>query len=278
MSHLGSFRKGWENENIARYILSRISFIANPSTVSDDIGSDYFCTLFRVEKDNKNKYLIPKNFFAIQIKSNKRSFDVSGKIQYLSNLEIPYFVGVVNQKNLNLIIYSGEYIPFLFTYRTPEKLKINLCERDKINKPFLKLVDKAYVINFPKIDEIRADLDEETLQINVKKLCEICSFIQTNIASRVNREYIFHEYLTQQVHIRAGKDSANTFRENFFKRLAENFFNLLWIFDNRVDQFRIEEFNIYENLLLRLEKFYGSIPEYIMNPYKNLKEKINRSY
>lgn len=120
MAHLLSFRKGWESENIARYILSRFSFIANPSTISDDIGSDYFCTLFKIKSNGRNKFLIPQNFFAIQIKSDKRKIPYSKKIEYLSNLEIPYFIGVVNRQNLSLTIYSGEYIPFAFTKKKPQ--------------------------------------------------------------------------------------------------------------------------------------------------------------
>lgn len=279
MSHLLSFRKGWENENMARYILSRFCFIANPSTVSDDIGSDYFCTLFKIQKDGKNKFLIPQNFFAIQIKSNKRKIDATKKIKYLANLEIPYFVGVINQKNLKLTIYSGEYIPFLFTYRTPKKLEINLCKRDQMKNQFSKLENDSYTINFPLIVEIKADIDEDNIKVIAENLSGICSLMQSNISSRVNCEYIFHEYLTEQVYIRAGKDSAKTFRDNFLKRLAENFYNLYWIYNNHPDNFKLQEFKTYENLLSQLKNIYRVIPEYVLDPYSKLKtilEKQNK--
>ena len=76
MLHLASFRKGWENENLAKFILSKFSFVANPSTVADDIGSDFLCTLFRIERENNKDYLLPLNAFAIQIKSNTDDIDV----------------------------------------------------------------------------------------------------------------------------------------------------------------------------------------------------------
>ena len=40
------FKRGWDREKLAEYILSRFSFVAKPSTVSDDLGTDLFCTLF----------------------------------------------------------------------------------------------------------------------------------------------------------------------------------------------------------------------------------------
>lgn len=61
MSYLASFRKGWESENLARFILSRFAFVAHPSTVSDDIGSDFFCTLFEVKREKKHDYLSPSS-------------------------------------------------------------------------------------------------------------------------------------------------------------------------------------------------------------------------
>ena len=68
MAHLASFREGWKNENLARFILSKIAFITHPATISDDIGSDFFCTLFQTRAENGHDYLVPKNTFAIQIK------------------------------------------------------------------------------------------------------------------------------------------------------------------------------------------------------------------
>ena len=51
MAQLYRFRKGWENENLAQYLLSRFSFIARPVSVSDDVGTDFYCTLFQKTKD-----------------------------------------------------------------------------------------------------------------------------------------------------------------------------------------------------------------------------------
>ncbi len=113
MSHLGKFRKGWENEHLASFLLSRISFVANPLTVTDDVGSDFFCTLFEVSEADQ---LFPRSSFAIQIKSSKDQIDATGKIEHLRKLELPFFVGVVDQRNLRLSIYSGDYLPIFFSH------------------------------------------------------------------------------------------------------------------------------------------------------------------
>jgi hypothetical protein len=89
MAHLLKIRKGWENENLARFILSKFSFISHPATISDDLGVDFYCTFFvKVEKERKspkNKpikdvFVFPKHSFAIQIKSNRRGFDITNKL------------------------------------------------------------------------------------------------------------------------------------------------------------------------------------------------------
>jgi hypothetical protein len=122
VGHLLSFRRGWENENLARFILSKFSFVAHPSSVADDIGSDFYCTIFETEESNGHSYIKPRNSFAIQIKSNHKPINVLPGMDYLANLEIPFLVGVVDQKEMKLTIYSGMYIPiFIATFGTKKK-------------------------------------------------------------------------------------------------------------------------------------------------------------
>jgi hypothetical protein len=116
---MASIRIGWENERLALFLLSRLSFVAHPSSVGDDVGSDFFCTLFEREQVNGNKMLVARNSFAIQVKSSPEVFDVTNKLGYLQKLELPFFVGVVDQTALLLKIYSGEYLPILFNEKKP---------------------------------------------------------------------------------------------------------------------------------------------------------------
>jgi hypothetical protein len=98
---------GWENEQLAHYLLSRFSFVAHPATISDDIGSDFYCTIFDVLESEPPK-MEPRISFAIQVKSNDERIDASNKIKYLDQLEVPFFVGVVDQATASLKIYSAE--------------------------------------------------------------------------------------------------------------------------------------------------------------------------
>ena len=59
---------GWENEQLAHYLLSRFSFVAHPATVGDDIGSDFYCTIFdvleadvpKIERKRQRKPSVPR--------------------------------------------------------------------------------------------------------------------------------------------------------------------------------------------------------------------------
>jgi hypothetical protein len=278
MPHLYSYRKGWESENIARYLLSRFSFTAHPSTVSDDIGSDFYCTLFQTQKTGNKKYLIPKNSFAIQIKSNIEIIDMSDKISYLVDLELPFFVGVIDRDHLSLSMYSGENLPMFFSLKGDhhdiKNLSIELSEIDVIglDKFYYEKGKQDYVLRFPKISDIKADFHEEELKIVVDNLCEICSFIQRQIASKNNFEYIFDLRGTSppRVEILAGVGSMKFFRENFFKRLAEVFKNLQWLYYNYPARFKQEEFTVYETFYYQLQKLYGELPPYVTVPFHSL--------
>ena len=125
MAHLLKIRKGWANENLARFILSKFSFVSQPATIADDLGADFYCTFFiQGSKKRKTKsdkiiedvFIYPKNSFAIQIKSSRRPFNITNKLEYFDSLEIPLFIGVVNQKKLSISIYSGDVIPELFSF------------------------------------------------------------------------------------------------------------------------------------------------------------------
>lgn len=261
MPHLYTFRKGWTDENLARYILSKFSFVANPSTVSDDIGSDFFCTLFQIQRKGRHDYLIPKNSFAIQIKANAKRLDLSKKVQYLSDLELPFLIGVVNRKRLQVTIYSGEYVPIFLSQIGPgrlKKLKGELCDKVEISKYFTQPQIGSYVLKFPKITEFRADFEYKELNPGVELLSQVCSLIHKNISSRRSGEFLFDlidhgpPITTKAIKILAGPDSFQVFRNNFLKRLSEVFYNLEWIYHNRRNDFKKEEFRVFEKLFNQL--------------------------
>jgi hypothetical protein len=277
MAHLTCFRKGWENENLARYILSKFSFVAQPTSTGDDIGVDFFCTF--IERKNQ-KCILPKNFFAIQIKSNMDKIDITDKIQYLESLELPFFVGVVEQKNLKLTLYSGEYIPIFFSYKgIPDKLQIELCDNAMSHSTeyFIQNGNRQFTLKFPKLIEISASFDTRKLDETLKPLYSSCSITQNNISSRKMEEYIFQipRYPFNTV-IFAGSGSEKVFRENFLKRLGEVFYNLDWLHAN--SRFNIKEFECYKKIYEVIENFStNKIPNFVKQPYESLKKKINKN-
>jgi hypothetical protein len=203
--------------------------MAHPLTIADDVGSDFFCTLFEARDDDGTKKLFPTSSFAIQIKSNADRIAATNKIDYLSTLELPYFVGAVDRCSLRLAVYSGEYIPIMFSqYKTPTALTLvpvptlgpsGYCEQTPEGKTTLRL---------PFVCEISASDQPDALREKAHKLKVLCSLMHSNISARVSREYIFRLNYGDGTKwlILAGSGSATTFRDNFGFRLAEVFYNL----------------------------------------------------
>ena len=279
MAHLLKIRKGWENENLARFILSKFSFISQPSTVADDLGADFFCTFFiKIPKDRKTKnhkiitdvFIYPKHSFAIQIKSNRRQFILTNKLEFFDNLEVPFFIGVVNQKRLSLTIYSGDVIPELFSLvglppsninkKITVKAVLSEDRKDHGQQPR----QTKYTIPFFRIGEICAGDTEEKLKPFIENFSAICLNYQRNIISKKKHQFIFHDAVTLEPKIVFGSGSYQVFRNNFIERLAEVFCNLAWVFPQLKDKadrdkFMIE-YNLYKEFYFKIEKIYGKIP------------------
>jgi hypothetical protein len=256
--HLASFRTGWENETLARYLLSRFSFVAHPASVSDDIGTDFFCTLFETRTHGRRRFLIPRNSFAIQIKSSSRRFDATNKYDYLVGLEMPFFVGAVDRRALRLDIYSGEYIPDLFSYKPPpNRLKIEPCGSAVVDGVGAYFTDEGhdnYILKFPMVIQVSANATADDVARIAPALHERCSVMRNNIASWHNDEYIFKHPHSGQINTYAGCGSARVFRRNFYDRLAEVFANLKWLYEKQPTSFSWEEFEVYEMLYCMLQQ------------------------
>lgn len=92
--------------------------------IGDDIGTDFICTTFKKEpcKDkNGAKYedLIPKSSFFLQIKKNNgetlQPIEFGSFIEYFFELQLPYFLGIVNLDKNSLTLYSGEALNHFFS-------------------------------------------------------------------------------------------------------------------------------------------------------------------
>jgi hypothetical protein len=226
MPHLAQVRPGWENEHLASYILSRIAFIARPATVADDLGSDLFCTLFDVTEKDGREYLVPHNTIAVQVKSSAGIIDVTRNIEYLGSLEVPYYVGVVNRVDLALTLYSGRYLPLMFSYRgSPIRLRLILT--DHAEEAYQGSDEAGYDVFCPRLAVLRAAEERKDLRAAARVLRKDSVDALGAVVSRLNNEFIFDG--PTGVHILAGPRSALVFRDNFFRRLAEAFRNFTWL-------------------------------------------------
>ena len=300
------FKLGWDREKLAEYILSRISYTAKPSTVSDDLGTDIFCTLFRVEEINGDKYRLPLSSFAVQVRSSDKIADVSKNFKFLFNLEIPFFWGVLDENAKRLTLFSGENLHVFFHHVGEVKeLKIRPLERNQMNAPYDPMEPRKgkYTVMFPKVLHMDINQTEEDLNEVVSGLQKTCHLMHRNISTIEMEEYIFEHYDKRIVTILAGCGSAPKYLYNFIKRLAENFHNLAWIRKNldnpnsiewthsnikwihdicpendrdAVLKLLLKEFKIYEDTYLRIRDLYPSIvPVYLNVPYEELRNLLN---
>lgn len=280
MPHLAVVRRGWQNEHLAAFILSKFAFVANPSKIGDDIGTDFFCTFFDTIDQGKKEYLVPKNSFAIQIKSNshKTSINVTKQIDYLLRLELPFFIGITDQKNSKLDIYSGEYLPILFCFKgVPESLNLVLkTEHDfGINSYFEELSKNSFKLMCPLVASFSPNLTDESIKKRSTLLKAIASRVQRNISAKVSEEYIFSVGENGQIPlIMAGPGSNKVFRENFKKRLAEALFNLSWIHSQPNHHLNMDEYNFYLNIYREMQKVDPFLPEYLTKIFKKLVEQV----
>ena len=281
MAHLARFRKGWENEHLATFLLSRISFVANPVTVADDVGSDFYCTIFESREQGADELLFPRNSFAIQVKSSPAIVQADDKIEYLKMLELPFFLGIVDQHNLRMSIYSGEYLPLLFSQLDPPKnLQLAPSSTEEIaSSQYYKIVGKLnYILRMPLVLELSGHDSRDEFRRKGQRLCSLCFRMHKNISSVTACEYIFELDESDTVMIMAGEGSAQkTFRRNFYLRLAEAFYNLKWIYESKPQEFSEPEFKMFEACYQDLVSRGTKTPSVLRDIYLELKTLLTKN-
>jgi hypothetical protein len=274
MSQLAQTRLGWENENLAAYLLSSVAFISHPVSVADDVGVDFACTLFETDQ----AMLVPRSTFVIQVKSSRQSLDVSKHLPYLFKLEVPYFVGVIDREPARLAIFSGEYIPILLTQVDPLNLQLNLELVDTNPGPhnyFATDKSGAHTVKLPLVASLDTNMVESRLK--APAIIELCSRIHANIAKKTAGDYVFTTNDPNNVLVMSGPASAQTFRDNFYWRLAEVFENLRWLRQNIPANFNAAEFETYSGIYDSLVQSNLNLPTALHTLYKSCKEAITAS-
>lgn len=278
MSHLSDTHIGWENEHLATFLLSRLAFVAQPVTVGDDLGVDFYCTLFTRETPKKKEQLFPKQAFSVQVKTNPEPIPADTHIEYLKNLELPFFVGVIHQDDGRLCLYSGDVLPFFFSAAPPSfGLILRLQDSDlDFTHDLWGYKDGTFTIPLPRICDLRvADRPDEIANLS-DFLMERCRWMQKNIISRRANEYIFEFVRKDILHYRivAGPGSEATFRLNLFLRLGEAFYNLKVIKDRKDGSYRKSEFELYERCYRELVDHGHKPPDAVRQTYDNLRAEM----
>lgn len=261
--HLAIPRLGWENEHLATYLLSQIAFVANPITVADDIGFDLLCTLFEPRSIEGRKRLFPLRSFAIQIKSSNARFRADSMIDYLKGLELPFFLGIIARSDLSLSIYSGEFLPMMVTHLgPPSRLGLRPVQQRTLGiGDAYRLSRGTHELKLPYVLQLTAGDDASTRDENRKALSGLCSRMHANISTRVSKEYIYQLDDRGSYQIQAGPGSVTTFRRNLYLRLAEVFYNLEWLLENRPMEFDQSEYELYDDLYESLSTMHDDLPD-----------------
>ncbi len=274
---LSSTRKGWENERLAAFLLSRFSFVSQPLSASDDTGVDFLCTIYSKSLTNKKvEFLRPVTGFAIQVKSSKRDAQARQGTwtEFLVNLELPYFIGVVSQKELSMEVYSAEFLPLLTPkVGLPASFRFKLVE-EEIHVTKDKWEQSCGLsppeILCPHVCTICATDRSEEVEVNSDRILNICRRVRANISSKVSEENLYEFDGDGTPLIMAGPGSVKHFRMNVLKRLAEAFYNLEWAMEYSPKDFSEAEFSAYSALCDELIPKYqplaghGALCEYVL--------------
>jgi len=266
--------RGWENEHLATFLLSRLAFISSPITVGDDIGTDIFCTLFEIGTHKGQPVLLPRSSIAVQVKSSRDPVDIAPHLDYIARVEVPYYLGVVHQKALTLELFSARFLPALLSYRGAHS-KLFLKPVDGFQRQYRPEKKGVYSLLCHKIATLSAHDDANATSQSATAIRDDAAAGLQAIASRLNQEYVF-EITPGEVEFFAGRGSAQTFRRAFFKRLAEAYFNLSNLIDNNQAASNAE-MDAFVSIVDRLETV-GPIPEYVLKLRDGLqKRRLNRS-
>jgi hypothetical protein len=270
MAHLQSYRDGWRHQLIAATILYKFAFVSQPIYSADDVGVDFFCTLFKPEKKGKNSELIPLNSIVIQIKSeNKdRQLDLSKHISYLEQLELPYFLGIFCEKEQKLSIYSGEFLTYLFAFKgIPQKLIINMCEElpTDYGNWCNEIADKSYEIPFPKLCDLSASMNTNEFEKGTEKLRQHSWTYQKNIVAYRENTFVFIEPIFEKVLLFMRTGLEDKMLDNWCKQLISQFFYIQKKREN--GQVMADIFNSFEATYIQLKdslissRYYGALCE-----------------
>jgi len=230
MPPLERLREGWTVERFAEFALSKLAFISAPTTVADDIGVDFQCTLFR-RLPGPHVQLLPTLPFAVQVKSSAAIVDLTTARHHLHNFRTPFFVAVARPGHGRVSLFSGRYIPYLFAlHGMPSSLRAVLTTSSPGPDAAIRVTRRrpklCIRVSLPRLVHFQPTDSHERLErvrITLEKECREVGINQYHSAVG---QYLFRFADGRHRRILAGPSSAQSFRDILSDRLAEYCRNL----------------------------------------------------
>ena len=104
-----NLRSGDIHEEFGLLLLKAIGLVA-PVPRTEDVGADAFVTLLRPES---SRQLVAEDSFLIQLKARSVKtvpYDTQESLNWLRNIEVPFFVGSVDIGNTSLSLYPTHHL------------------------------------------------------------------------------------------------------------------------------------------------------------------------
>lgn len=203
----------------------------------------------------------PRTSFAIQVKTNDDTIAAHNKVPYLRDLEIPFFLGIVDQASAALKIYSAEGFPMMSAvYGYPEKLWLKpVHQYDPQHLWRGESAKTGVTLDCPYLCTFTAAETRNDLRPNVERLLKRCRRTVANIGARRTEQHFYQaDDDGKNVSVVAGCGSLDFFRDNMYKRLAEAFYNFQYMLNRDPARFDPAEFAIYEAFLQSLAASHES--------------------
>lgn len=126
-----NLRSGDWNEELGILLLKAIAAVA-PVPRQEDIGLDAVATLLRDEE--KSRFAFAEDSFYVQLKSGP---DVTirykgDELQWLRDLKLPFFVGVVGKKDASLRLFPGHHLSILLAPRTFREVHVHAAKGEHL--------------------------------------------------------------------------------------------------------------------------------------------------
>ncbi len=120
-----NLRSGDLHEELGIFLLRSVAFVA-PVPRQEDVGNDVFCTLARPEGSRR---LLPDLSFLVQLKASsvcKISYSSPDEIAWLTNLEIPLFIGRVDLRNASVSLFSTQRLHQILLEKSYDEIHLLL--------------------------------------------------------------------------------------------------------------------------------------------------------